>query len=100
MQGRLQVAVVASTGHCIQEDRPDEVIRLLSDFARRNSFGVPFIPPPLRAKMAAAGTPLPTPVGIPAPSSAVAATATATATAAATASSSSPATQAPATTST
>jgi len=45
MQGKYQNVVIASSGHCIQEDRPDQMIEELRKFAEWNRFGLPFVPP-------------------------------------------------------
>lgn len=35
-QGKYQLSVIPESGHCIQEDVPDKLAQLLSDFAIRN----------------------------------------------------------------
>jgi len=45
MQGKFQVSVVMTAGHCVQEDAPEQTAKILHEFAKRNRFGVPLILP-------------------------------------------------------
>jgi hypothetical protein len=41
MQGKFQLSLFHGVGHCLNEDDPIQVTKILNDFAARNSIGEP-----------------------------------------------------------